>query len=727
MKLRYLLLPLLCLLSPAVFADSMFDIPLQDQSMMFLSMIFGSVGDVLPGGDSSLLKGVMIDFNYAVLVLGGIIIIYSLMVSTVNTAHQGEALGKEWNSVWIPMRAAMGFALLLPVNPPNDYALIQVIAMWVVREGVGAADYLWSNGVDAIQSGTATVNLASTGGGTMGLGGSAGVYDKASNIFVSQVCARQGAYYLLNNVQYSSDNNKEKFGIQGQSPSDICGSVSYDTGSDNETQATNDATTVLWQATDDVAEDFLNYYNQNPQLTDSQINNIQRSLQAASINYTSAISQASSQAASQGHLGGHVGGTSRYSDAVAKAKDSGWIYAGAYYITLSNALDSGITKKVSGPSTSGADQKKMNKIMGNNAANFSATLSAAKAVSTPEDLQINSPDDISAFFQGHLFSKIEQGIAGLIMQIYQAVLTGGGVDPVMAIATFGRWMAALSLAVYAAFVGAMVALTVAAYGISNEIFASTFGAGGVGPALTSLITFIVAPLQVALGILLVQGMVMGYYVPLIPFFVFSMGAISWMILVIEAMIAAPIMALGILHPEGQHTVWGRGEAGLMLLTSLFLRPSLMIVGFFASIVMVYVVVFFINIGFMPVFVQDIGSTGQVLGGAVSVLMSPIALIMLLSLYTIFMLIGINKAFSLIHHVPDRIMRWIGHQGDISTSAEQELAQMKGGAEAGGGKAQEAAGGGMEGGAMGLREGRKEVAERNKASGPKGGGDVTGTK
>lgn len=737
MKYRHLLIPLLLLLSPVASAASIFDIPLQDQSMLFLSMIFGSVGDVLPGGNTSLLKGAIIDFNYAVLVLGGIIIIYSLVISTVNTAHHGEALGKEWNSVWIPMRAALGFALLLPVNPPDDYALIQVLAMWVVREGVGAADFLWSNGIDRIGSGQATVSPFT--GGISGGSGSQGVYTQAQKIYVSQVCARQASSLLGKNVQYSDRiENKEVFGIEGVGPADICGSVEYepitDPSGDSEAEATNRAITELWQSTDRIAEKFLNYYNQNPQLTESQVNTLQRDLQAAAMDYTGAVAQINSQATAGSSLKQH-----KYSDALDQAKERGWIYAGSYYITLTKVTGDAIDRVVRGPSTSGMNQQKLTSLLGDQSDSFNNAVGVAKGNSTPSDVKIESPEDVGTFFQNNLFNVITQTFARVVGEVYQFAITGTGANPIMAIAGFGRFLAAICVVAWVAFVAAMVALALVLYGASGSILINTFGGGGMGYALTTGLNLITAPLQVAIGSLFLQGLIMGYYIPMIPFIVFTVSAVGWLMLVIEAMVAAPILAIGILHPEGQHTVWGRGEPGIMLLASLFLRPSLMIVGFFASIVMSYVVIVFINIGFMPVLLQNIGSTGGssaggpvigavsgVVTGAVSLVMSPFGLIMMLVIYTMLLMIGVNKCFSLIHVVPDRLMRWIGHTGEMPQSAEQELAQLKGGAEAGAGVGKEAGSLGAEGTVTGTREARADAKERREKSGPKKDGGVTGS-
>src|SRR3990167_4993200 len=88
--------------------------PPGDYSVVFLADIFGVVDGVLHGTGSQIM-GVMFGvFNSAVLSVGGVIIMYTLLVSTLNTAHQGEVLGKDWSSIWIPLRSALGLSLMIP-------------------------------------------------------------------------------------------------------------------------------------------------------------------------------------------------------------------------------------------------------------------------------------------------------------------------------------------------------------------------------------------------------------------------------------------------------------------------------------------------------------------------------------------------------------------------------------------------------------------------------------
>lgn len=136
-----------------VFADDTitFSPPTTDYSVRYLADIFGIVDGVLHGSGSQILGSIFEVFNAAVMALGGMIITYTMLVSTMNTAHEGEMLGKKWNSIWVPVRATAGFALLIP--KASGYCLLQIFVMWVVVQGIGAADKLWNAALSYLNRG----------------------------------------------------------------------------------------------------------------------------------------------------------------------------------------------------------------------------------------------------------------------------------------------------------------------------------------------------------------------------------------------------------------------------------------------------------------------------------------------------------------------------------------------------------------------------------------------
>ena len=158
--------------------------PVGDYSVVFLGNIFGIVDGVLHGTGSQIMGNMFGVFNAAVLALGGIVIMYTLLVATLNTAHEGEVLGSQWSSIWIPMRSTLGLALLIP--KASGYCMMQIFIMWVIVQGVGAADKVWNAALSYLNRGGVIVQAQQPP--INSLNGNAQVGTAAALILSGQVC-----------------------------------------------------------------------------------------------------------------------------------------------------------------------------------------------------------------------------------------------------------------------------------------------------------------------------------------------------------------------------------------------------------------------------------------------------------------------------------------------------------------------------------------------------------
>lgn len=163
---------------------------------------------------------------------------------------------------------------------------------------------------------------------------------------------------------------------------------------------------------------------------------------------------------------------------------------------------------------------------------------------------------------------------------------------------------------------------------------------------------------------LVQGAIMAVYVPMIPFLIYFFASLGWLISVLEAVVAAPLVALGITHPQG-HDLLGKSEQGLMLLLSVFLRPTLIVIGLFAGMIFVRIALQVLKPG-----ISELAFT--ILGGHRA---ANIFLVLgFLFAFTSLVVGLVNTSFSLIHIIPDRVMSWIGVTAtghDVGREAMQE--------------------------------------------------------
>src|SRR3990167_11408760 len=100
---------------------TLFPAAVNDASLTYLYGIFGSVNNIIPSPDGSLtltqltLLGTLFSkFNTIILAIGVLIVVYTTVVGLMNTAHEGQFMGKNWNNLWIPIRTAVGIAALVP-------------------------------------------------------------------------------------------------------------------------------------------------------------------------------------------------------------------------------------------------------------------------------------------------------------------------------------------------------------------------------------------------------------------------------------------------------------------------------------------------------------------------------------------------------------------------------------------------------------------------------------
>ena len=214
---------------------------------------------------------------------------------------------------------------------------------------------------------------------------------------------------------------------------------------------------------------------------------------------------------------------------------------------------------------------------------------------------------------------------------------------------------------------------------------------GLISAFALIGVFLILPFLASwMGVMLSVGWIDAYYAPFIPYMIFTFGSVAWLMAVTESMVAGPIVALGVTHPEG-HDALGKAEQAVMILINVFLRPAMMIIGYIASISLSYVTVFILNSGFVNImkfllpetgdngFSGGIdysqGNTSRQAGAGIS---SPYynwsaiyASFFCLVTYTSLYLTVVQKSFTMIHTLPDKILRWMGSQGE---SYGQETAQ-----------------------------------------------------
>ena len=765
-----------------------FTVPPTDYSWHLLGQLFGNIGTVLVGHNQ--LAGTLFSvFNVAILALAGMVLLYTLFVSTLNSAHDGSMLGQKWNSMWVPLRAVMGMGLLVPVVS-GQYSLIQVAMMWIVVQGIGAADTMWSTAVNYFQSGgtvyTSTVSpvLSNYVDKDTGHAGASGVLQSlvCSHMLQAIVKENPPTGQLAQQQRYTLYSPATKWRTpQGTIFQGIHFPGSYETGGTN---LEGICGTVFWSSPAIAGGDLLssgslgsvastaptgtnfsdcahegaftsvkcgvnaigdtlkgtnkdgqpngqpwydgsgknNWFDPSfhnnwpgehtapgfaPKLdnTAARIAQFKRASTVSMINELNGVAQkiaqyglpklqapnlkvqnallnaAESYAAVINPLMEEKG--TKQLPILDTAKEQGWIMAGSWYYTISVLTKANsptaylVQTNAPNPTTTSAfpseTMKSIMSVVNNSNLTNDVTLAKATAAS------LENTGGAAGSTVPLMVTTQLGGLAFEIMKYVTAGLTNIAVNWNTMFATPGNaWSSnLLNPVVKIAQLGNMMIDQVQNSWINGSMWLMVIGAlAGAFPcsaiAFSSVLTWLIPIIFTVMISLLTIGIVFAFYVPLVPYMLFTFGAMGWMIGVIEAMVAAPIVALGVIHPEGQHDVFGKAEPAMYLMINLFLRPTLMIIGLLMGMTLSYVAVNFLNMGIGRAF-QGVMQFNGVTNGYLSGFFKPIGAMII---YTIVLVIVVNKTFALVNIIPDKVLRWIEGGAAHASAFGEEAAGME---------------------------------------------------
>lgn len=647
--LRCILMLLLALLPELACAELKWENPPGDKSIYYLGQIFGPMGSALPQGTGNALIGSLFSiFNIAVLTLGSIVVSYTIILSTINTAQEGEVMGRKWSSLWIPLRSAIGMAFLIPTA--SGFSLLQMLLMEVVVYGAAAANQVWAQVVYSF-SGTGT-----------GFSGSVTLDNTqmkavANGLLNSSVCQ-----YVLNNdaacrdsftdnpvypYQAPNDNSKLVFGVQNNpNYTQVCGSVQAGSMPSQATDADS------WFATNLLALGFA-YSSLAPAA--SEIATANPPSNANILFNTMNIIQGTLSTAPQ-KLDTNLTGANK------EALNNGWITAGSYYMVMISNGNNNIVFPV--PTSTGAPdatQKaqlstqctaQLDKALGSNMTNFlklSEVSGNGTGSSTTLTLPTTQSDPSIASLMDAAFAPMRNAIYPKMMSI----TTSNSKGPVASLTDLGGTLLdSAQLLWFGVMAATLILLLIAC--VQQSILPFCWAITGVLMILVPILTFIIT-------ILWGVGALIGIYLPMVPYLVFTFTALSWLILVIETIVAAPIVALGLVSPAAENL--GKAAPAVMIVVNVFLRPSLMVIGFVLGAKLVDAAINMLNFGFFATVESNVQGLGL------------FGLIALLTLYGGTALSIIHECFSLIHVLPDKVIRWIGGTAE-SSSVKQQLGEAR---------------------------------------------------
>ena len=619
-------------------AQMPFSPPQDDVTVGILGHIFGPIIDVLvTGADpntvsaaSSLLGTLFSFFNSGVLVVGSIIVSYVAVMGAVNTANDGEAMGKAWSTVWTPVRIVAGGAVLLPST--SGYSFIQMLVLMISLWSIGFASGI--NKLGMTMGVFKPDGIVSTSYQT---GTYFGLRDFAKQYLAASYCARAAntiyadaagnPSVMANSASadkqvvtgtrtdytfFIKDRNAAT-NLGGGEP--ICGTVTLTayapSGSYSDTSGTQAALDNMraalmaqkLQAATRLMLDIDNWVNTMPSdinqpgwenVQSAQFNTIVKNREdqvAAAI--------ANSVTTSEGSV--NVGVTA-FVDEMTKG---GWAMAGGWYqrVGLLRSKVSAITGESVGaattPSLAGLPDDARSKLLKYSVTTVAETISkkseeAGKGYDgstavKPQDIASMLPTDGNAdinvgALDADMSTKATLLINGMMQKATDFTIgSGSGVDAVSRMKMTGDLLYSYQAMLWATEFTIKTSITGVRV-VSNGLGVTKLAGVDMHGIVSDIWDW---ALQVPVPIIAKMAQYVGYLayyfgvaIPSLPYTIFMITVVGWVLGVVQTVIAAPLWA--IMHMRPSQTFVGSEAQGYLLLMALFVRPALAVIGLFAA-------------------------------------------------------------------------------------------------------------------------------------------------
>jgi conjugal transfer/type IV secretion protein DotA/TraY len=605
-----------------------------DPSLDMLGKVLGSIGGQLPGVDGPFASALFV-LNVAVISIATFYLLYSLGAGTVQTAHDGEFLGKRWHSLWMPVRVVAGLGMSIPVI--KGWTISQMIFAWAISVGVGMANLAWQAGAgDFLKPGAITPATIS-------------IPDAVPEAILHAEICREAWNYVYKGMPaimigtpiVVGNSTEAAVVFQSADPLGNCGGARI-LASDVQLKAGNTASqaqlTTMLQANSSAMYQMAVDLLPLAQAAATHQPVSRAAFDAAKIKYQQSISAAI------------AGLTSTASGDVANFLQSdgkSWLMAGSLIQQLAE-----IQKQLA-ESVSITPEPVHQSIFLGFGAEASEAFEMGDAYWQAAQAQLAGPSGNNDS-QGFFSSLFEKNVQSPIMMAGQSALTGGEQNPLLALPHLGN---TLVITAGASLIAAHAMAAVSESAVGTRILGSGVGAmtGTIGSALKQISNF--------LWIVIAIGLYLAYYLPYLPYVIWFSGILTWSIICIEGIVAAGLWSLTFLDTEGEGLPQ-RTHHGFIFLCNLFLRPTLMVLGLLAGYLLMLAAYPIMQKGLAALF----GATPAGVGAFLLWLGGLLVFVLLTHLL-------INKTFSLIHVLPDQVITWLG--GNLaSTTADHEATSGK---------------------------------------------------
>lgn len=668
-----------------------------DESMGILSSVIGPFWAnplTTVGGATTVLGGLFMVFNTAIFLVALVWGSWNVGRAVISTATDGEVLGARLSGTWMPVRMTIGVVGLVPVF--GGFNLGQVIFVTVAAVGIGIANLMMQASLTLTAGFIPSLATAPT----PGVPHRSAVY----SLFAVEVCARarqeEQAMAVASNAPvaardqirvipvgtfanrpiaytaYGTDREPAMCGGVYLYPKPVPASmlpgfrtadVDYQ-GVRTAVQAGYGTAFAQMQGNvQQLAQDWFSARQQAQRTPGMPTPPVPvDALDRVAVQYGQAVLAAAASAARANASSSDISNQIN-----TQLREWGWSGLGAYYATYSEA-NTAITDAINSVSVQERmPDMKETSLMAETLAALSSGVRAAEATTSTGER--TGTLDASMRWVGETL-----GISSATgnWSVGQAILRGitnsmganGTHNPIIAFKNLGDFLMVMGQSMHAA---NAVFNAVGLRSATNAAQSATDGAASKGPGFFARLGLGVASaalnvLPAVASMMIIIGLIMSIYIPMVPFITWMGGLVQYMVIVIEGMAAMTLALLAHMEAEGEG-LGQRTEPGYIFLLNVLARPGLMVMGFFAATALLVAIgTFQINL-FMA-------AVGNVQGDSMTGLLSIVGFLVVLLVLNWVLIQGL---FNMIFLLADNVIGFIGanHSVDIGKETEGKMYGM----------------------------------------------------
>lgn len=663
-----------------------------DTTYKILTFFFGTVSEELICVDSScsyLMPQLMSVFNQGFITFSSLVLTFVMLTSTASSAHEGEFLGKRASSIATPLRLMLGTGMLLPTQ--TGYSYLQIFMMKLILFGVMLGNNVYAVLRNYVEDNKVTFAMekVSTDSSADTLNSLAKL---SSSIYTCEFC-----YAYVQNLIQTGQLSPQQASDWGMSSDDTMNEgplyfecepnfYGYAYTTDSVTQVATNCPNSYTNPQPNVCGVWSYYFTGNdpdPTITQSVLTELQLSLRYTAYNdldylvnhgytmdYTTGRNSAEIIAQSLALA------TERLNYNIVNPEDSpnpdndknDWLefpYNFYKWLQYGNELDLKDYVNVLTYQMGSVDSSSSGTYT-DEFASIKTSLKNQKYFDTNTlRNKLYQGDDVGEYdFVGRDGGPVSYAFTeiGRMMK--------DGKEPLVTLTMYG--LAQLTLAFDMLMTGMIMGGILVLIASILSSFLSSYGSG-VAMALVGFIQ----NFFMAFGFLIPLGVGLGVYLPMVPMMTYCGAVIGWLMTVIEAMVAGPVIVLGIMSPGGGNHLLGRAQPGFLILIRVMLGPALIVLGMVVGaklfdIFAAYFTQIFIY-GFAHV--TSAGTYGAWVG---------LIFIPYFFFYSLFMVGLGTRCYSMTYLLIDKTTTWIGGQAGASVrEMQQVLDEGKRGADQGG--------------------------------------------